>query len=117
MTLNLESSERAYRAPNIDNVLRRRVRQLVAPFHERIGPWQSQLARLRVTRMFRAREDVRAHAAELSPLVVAARIELEAAVMDANDAAVAGHSLVASVRAALERLRCELEELSEAPEQ
>lgn len=65
--------------------------------------------------LFRATADVRAQAAELLPLVIAARIELEAAVAQSSDAALANHNLVASVRASLERLRGELDDLSEAP--
>lgn len=113
MTLSEGSWEHTRRAPNIDTELRLRAKKLTAPFQERIGPWQHELARLRSTQMFRAEEDVRAQAAELLPLVIAARIELEAVLSDADDEAVANHNLVLSVRASLERLRSELDALSE----
>jgi hypothetical protein len=64
--------------------------------------------------MVRAGQEVRAQAGELLPLISAARIEFEAAVANACDDAVATHSLIASLRASLDRLRSELEEMSEA---
>ena len=88
-----------------------KARQLVAPFQKQIGPWQARLAHLRVMTMVRAKEDVRTEAAKLVPLVVATRVELEAAVAELGDDAVAHHNSVSSVRAALIRLREELESL------
>lgn len=61
--------------------------------------------------MFRSDHEVNKAAAELLPLVIGARIEFEAAVAECVDEAVAQHNVVASVGAALERLRDELEDL------
>jgi hypothetical protein len=63
--------------------------------------------------MLRARNDTRVAACELLPLVVAASIELEAA-LEVIDEAVARHSLVTTVRASLLRLREELAALAVA---
>ena len=89
----------------------RRAKPVIAPFQARIGPWQKRLAHLRTTRMFHPEQDVRAEAAELLPLILAAQIELEAAVAELADETVARHTSIAAVREALLRLRNELEAL------
>ena len=111
MTLDFEPEQPRRRASNLAVVTARSAKQLAAPFQKQIEPWQARLAHLRAMALLRPREDVRAAAAELVPLVVAARIELEGAVEKLGDKAVAHHSAVSSVRAALVRLRDELESL------
>jgi len=86
-----------------------RAREIAAPFQKPIGHWQSRLAYLRAVKMFRAEQEARAEAAELVPLVVAKKIELEAEIADLEDEAVAEHSAISAVRSALVRLRDELE--------
>lgn len=111
MSLDTETEERKRRAPNVEYQAFREARKIVTPFQDRIGPWQEQLALLRTKRMLRAEPEIRTQAAELWSLVIAALIDLEAAFADCRDEAVAKHSLVASLRAALERLRDGLEAL------
>lgn len=96
-----------------DTLLDKRAKVMLAPFQQRIGPWQEQVAHLRSARMFRALGDPeRERAAELLPLVVAARIELDSALARLGEEAVTRHSLVSAVRSSLVRLHEELEDLA-----
>lgn len=105
--------DRTTRAANPDSLLNKRAKVIVAPFQQRIGPWQEQLAHLRSARMLRALPDQeREQAAELLPLVVAARIELDSVLAELGEEAVTRHSLVTTVRSSLVRLHEELEDLA-----
>ena len=56
--------------------------------------------------------DLTDQTAELLPLLIAAKVELDAAVAETRDAAIRTHSAVASVRASLGRLWEDLSELT-----
>ena len=111
MTLDSETTTPRRRSTNPDTRALLQAREILAPFQEQIGPWQQRLAFLRTTRALRSEYDIRSEAAELLPLVTAARTELEADLVEVRNEAVARHSLIASVRASLERLRIDLEGL------
>ena len=114
MTLDADRPRPRQRGANVEANTLRRAREVAAPFQEQIGPWQQRLAFLRTTKAFRSEHDIRSEAAELLPLVTAARIELDAALIELDDDAVARHSLTASLRASLERLRDDLDDLHSA---
>lgn len=105
--------DRKRRVASPDALLNKRVKVIVAPFQHRIGPWQEQLAHLRSARILRALSNRdRGHAAELLPLVISARIELDAVLAQLGEEAVTQHSLVTAVRSSLMRLCEELEDLA-----
>lgn len=94
--------------------VRQSATRLVAPFQERIGELQTNVAKLRaMAQLGRNLEAVRAEAMKILPLVVALRIEIEAAIADASPD-IAGHSRVADQRKALIKLREDTDALLEA---
>jgi hypothetical protein len=111
LTVEPDAGPTRQRATNRNILALRRARQLAAPFQKRIGPWQERLAHLRTLRLFHPERDVRAQAADLLPLVGAARIELEAVVTELEDDVLAQQSSIASLREALSRLCNELQDL------
>lgn len=109
MTIDHEFDRPRQRAKSAENLYGSRAREIVAPYHQRVRRWQERLAHLRAVKVFRPQEHADSDiAAELVPLVVAARIELEAELAKV-ELGVADHSAVASVRAALKGLREDLE--------
>ena len=98
----------------MDHVETRSARKLVSPFVDRISPWQERLAHLRAMTLIGDKQDVAAQAAELLPLVIAARIEFEAAIESEPNGRLRSHSSVDAVRRSLNRLRDELETVAQS---
>lgn len=112
MTLDDESGAARPRAKSLENRTRPIAIKIATPFQQRIAPWQMQLARLRT----RPGTEAAREAAILLPQIIAARIELEGALVDLNNPEVSAHSAVLSIRASLSRLREAMESFSTASE-
>jgi len=84
-------------------------RSLVRDSQRALDQWQRKVARLRALMMSRKGdiEQVKLEAAQLLPLVVASRIDLERAI-DAADPKLARHSLVRDIENAFVRLEEDL---------
>jgi hypothetical protein len=99
------------RASREEVVLRKSVGPIIGPVQRDIARWYQQVAHLRALRNAgRDRQMVALEAARIAPLVVAARINLEAE-LHHQEQAVATHSLIRDVQRALLRLSDELEQL------
>jgi hypothetical protein len=99
------------RASSQEVAVRRSVALVVGTVQRDLARWHQQVAHLRALRnRGRDRHMVRLEAARIAPLVVAARINLEAELHHQRQA-VATHSLIRDVQRALLRLSDELEQL------
>lgn len=100
------------RASHIGHIHNRAARLAVRDIQQHLNEWQHTAATLRAAQ-FHSRNDpsdASARAAEMLPLVVADRIELEAR-LDGLETAVATHSLTRDIRRALDRLHADLQQL------
>ena len=111
MDLTSLSSPPRRRASHIGHVHNRAARLAVRDIQEHLSEWQHTVATLRAVKLFGAhRSNASERAAQLIPLVLADRIELDTR-LHSLEPAVASHSLPRDIRRALDRLHDDLRQL------